>query len=96
MINFLLSKERSNFYYRHYPFYSETSLEDSVFFQKKFPKLQIINSKLHKEIKNCKLLILDHPGTTLSLALSINVPIMLYVDNKKHFGIDENLSLIHI
>tara|TARA_A100001011_G_scaffold381274_1_gene449582 strand:+ start:175 stop:1767 length:1593 start_codon:yes stop_codon:yes gene_type:complete len=94
LINFLLSKERGNFYYRHYPFYSETSLEDSVFFQKKFPELQIINSKLHKEIKNCKLLILDHPGTTLSLALSINVPIMLYVENKKHFGIDENSALI--
>lgn len=94
LINFILSIERNNFRYRHYPFYSETSLEEVNFFKVFFPKLKFINSKLHKEIKNCKLVILDHPGTTLSLALSINVPTILYVDNVKHFGIDENFSLI--
>ena len=39
---------------------------------------------MHEEILRCKLLILDHPGTTWNLAYSSNIPTILFW-NPNHF-----------
>jgi hypothetical protein len=41
---------------------------------KEFPNLKQLTGNLHKHLKRCKLLILDHPGTTLNIAMSLNIP----------------------
>tara|TARA_B110000046_G_scaffold29575_1_gene31117 strand:- start:1419 stop:3080 length:1662 start_codon:yes stop_codon:yes gene_type:complete len=95
LINFLLNRETANFFYRPYFSSPKNALPDYKFFKKIFPELRIIKSNLHNEIKNCKLLIMDHPGTTLSLALSMNVPFLLYFEDMKYFGIDKSSPMIN-
>lgn len=94
LIKFLLKKENNNFHYRPYENSSNNMLKDFDFFKFKFEKLKSIKSNLHKEIQNCKLLILDHPGTTLSICLSMNTPFLIYIENLSYFGLDNNAPMI--
>lgn len=64
------------------------SLEDKLFFEKQIPDLKIINSDFHKRILNCSLLIIDHPGTTLNIAMAANIPTILFWD-KNHFPLEK-------
>ena len=65
------------------------SLHDKLFFNKKLPKLKIINSDFHDRILKCSLLIIDHPGTTLNIAMSANIPTVMFWD-KEHFPHEKN------
>lgn len=63
--------------------YSEQSgfLEDSRYVLKFVPELEILrcNSKqFHRKLAESRLLILDHPGTTLNIALALNIPFLLF------------------
>jgi len=42
--------------------------------REEFPNLKILHGKLHDKLLKCKLLVLDHPGTTLNIALAANIP----------------------
>ena len=95
LINFLITRENKNFFYRPHLSSPQNALPDYNYFLKIFPDLKIIKSNLHNEIRKCKVLILDHPGTTLSLAFSINVPFLLYIKNLKYFGIDNSSPMIN-
>ena len=59
-----------------------------LFFEKQIPDLKIINSDFHKRILNCYLLIIDHPGTTLNIAMAANIPTILFWD-KNHFPLEK-------
>ena len=39
-----------------------------------------MNENLHFEIMRCKILVLDHPGTTWNIAFSANIPTILFWD----------------
>lgn len=68
----------SNFYYR--PYFNDIG----AFCDKEYYKRNIPNLKLHKSKKFTKdlvqsnLLVLDHPGTTLNIALAANVPTICF------------------
>lgn len=65
---------RKNLLYKPY-FYSDKFFEDpGLLLKEEFPNLKILNGKLHEKLLKCKLLILDHPGTTLNIALAANIP----------------------
>jgi putative transferase (TIGR04331 family) len=53
-------------------------LEDRSYFEEEFPGLKICEGDLHSQILKCKLLVVDHPGTTLNLALAANIPMIGY------------------
>ena len=93
LINKLFVKKLENkIHYR--PFNEiEGCLEDESFFKRKIPSLKIINDDFHKKIMRCCLLIIDHPGTTLNIALAANIPTVLFW-NKNHFPLEENAEKI--
>ena len=70
-----------DFFYR--PYFNETdSLKDISVLLNKFPNLKTISENLHNEMINCRLLILDHPGTTLNLAMRANIPVLCTWDKE--------------
>lgn len=69
----------SNLYLRTY-MNKQGSINDKKIICKKFPELKIVTNNLHQELLQCKLLILDHPGTTLNIALAANVPTLCFWD----------------
>ena len=67
------------------PYLNEAAvLNDLSYIENKFPGIAICSSNFHKEMLNCKLLILDHPGTTLCIAMAANVPTICFWD-KNHW-----------
>ena len=70
-----------DFYYK--PYFNEIdSLRDISILLSKFPNLKIVRENLHNEMINCRLLILDHPGTTLNLAMAANIPVLCTWDKE--------------
>lgn len=70
-----------NLFYK--PYFNETaSLRDISILLNKFPNLKFIKENLHNEMINCKLLILDHPGTTLNIAMAANIPVLCTWDKE--------------
>ena len=67
-----------DFYYKPYPHFTPHAYNDKEYFGSIFPELKILNSNLHLELLKCKLLILDHPGTTLNIAMVSNTPTLLF------------------
>lgn len=64
----------SIFIYRPY-FYFKDGLNDSEFFIKEIPGFNIYEGKFYfDEYSHAKLIILDHPGTTLNYTFSKNIP----------------------
>jgi len=47
-----------------------------------FPAIEICKTKLHAKLLKCRLLVLDNPGTTLSIAMAANVPTICYWDRE--------------
>ena len=47
-----------------------------------FPAIEICKTTLHEKLLECRLLVLDHPGTTLSIAMAANVPTICYWDRE--------------
>ena len=68
-------------FYRPY-FNDYGSLKDRSYFMKKFADLRICEGELKPQILKCKLLVLDHPGTTLNVALAANIPMIGFWDKK--------------
>ena len=44
----------------------------------------MVEGDLHREMQKCNLLVLDHPGTTLNVAMAMNTPIICFW-NRNHF-----------
>ena len=75
---------RANLMYRPYvkrPY----SFQDEEYMKRIFPDLNIVEGNLHSKMLNCKLLILDHPGTTLLIALAANIPVVCFW-SRSHFA----------
>jgi putative transferase (TIGR04331 family) len=54
------------------------TLRDADWLLSQFPQLRLCEGPLVGHILACRLLILDHPGTTMLEALAANVPMVLY------------------
>jgi hypothetical protein len=63
-------------YYR--PYFSEDSgIKDYTYYKEKYTWLKKLDDDFTKSILSCELLIIDHPGTTLNIAYSANIPTIL-------------------
>jgi putative transferase (TIGR04331 family) len=60
------------------PHISSASLEDEVYINKKYRKIPICEGELHPQILKCRLLVLDHPLTTLNIAMPANIPLVCF------------------
>jgi len=58
------------------------ALKDRYYFERKFPGLKILEGGLYARLMKCKLLGLDHPVTTLNVALTANIPMVGFWDSK--------------
>ena len=88
------SKLAEKLFYRPYP-KTYGSLDDSEYYCKKIPNLTLANNDFHKQIMNCSILIIDHPGTTLSIAMAANIPVIMFWD-KTHFPISDQANVFFI
>ncbi|MBF0543343.1 MAG: hypothetical protein HQM08_02860 [Candidatus Riflebacteria bacterium] len=70
-----------NTLYRPYP-EGPGCLKDISFFKRKFPNLQICEGNLHSQLLECKLAVIDHPGTTLNISLAANCPTICFWEPK--------------
>ena len=70
-----------NLLYRPYT-RSDVELEDQAYVSRHFPTLKILEGSLEKAMLNCRLLVLDHPGTTLNIVMAANVPTICFWDPK--------------
>jgi len=60
-------------FYRPYPTTRKYCYDENDY----LPKFNQLKGSLHKEILRCKLLVLDHPGTTWNIAMAANTPTLL-------------------
>ena len=65
--------------YRPY-FDVPSSLEDAPWVLRHFPEVRRCVGPLEPHLLGCRLLVLDHAGTTLGQALAANIPFLLYWD----------------
>ncbi len=70
---------RANTLYRPY-FDVPAALEDWPWVRARFPDLKRCTGSLDEAMLACRLLVLDHHGTTLNLALAADTPLLLYWD----------------
>lgn len=70
---------RAQTLYRPY-FDVPSSLEDAPWLLRRFPEVQRCTGPLEPHMLGCRLLVLDHAGTTLAQALAADVPLLLYWD----------------
>ncbi|MEG1610697.1 MAG: hypothetical protein RR317_05900, partial [Bilophila sp.] len=63
--------------YRPY-FDVPSSLEDAPWILRRFPEVTRCTGALEPHLLGCRLLVLDHAGTTLAQALAANIPFLLY------------------
>ena len=78
-VSSLNSTNKKHLVYRPY-LRGKTDLQDEDYFQKYFPNTPILRSDLNTEIMRCSLLVLDHPGTTLNVAMAAEVPLICFWD----------------
>jgi putative transferase (TIGR04331 family) len=57
-----------------------SDLDDVGFLKTHFEDLKVADSGLNDDMLSARLLLLDHPGTTLHIALAANVPTVCYWD----------------
>ncbi len=83
-VSFLKALRKDIFEHTLYrPYYDDRgSLKDLSYFKENFPNLSISQGNLHSQILGCKLLILDHPVTTLNIAFASNTPTIGFWDKK--------------
>ncbi|MDD5428996.1 MAG: hypothetical protein PHI58_07190, partial [Candidatus Omnitrophica bacterium] len=69
-------------YLRYRPYFEISSNgAERPYINKNLPDLKLCTGSLgsfHSKIMKCRLLILDHPGTTLNVALAANIPTICY------------------
>ena len=78
-IEALPGQVRENLFYRPYS-RGFSTLSDQAYLEEKFPDLAYLLGPLMPELLRCRLLVLDHVGTTLAFALAANVPTVCYWD----------------
>ena len=67
--------------YRYYPA-PPGFFNDMNYIRMKFPNIKMLNENFEKKILECKLLVLDHPSTTLNKAMSANIPTICFWDRE--------------
>lgn len=67
--------------YRPY-FQLPGTLADADWLLPQFPEVQLCQGNLLEQILNCRILIVDHHGTTVLEAMAADVPVLLYWDRK--------------
>jgi len=72
---------RRSLIYRDYK-RSKSNLSDAPFIQANIEGLKLCEGELDDAILGCRLLILDHPGTLLNVALAANIPTVCYWDQQ--------------
>jgi putative transferase (TIGR04331 family) len=72
---------RTHLLYRPY-FNDHDSLPDKKYYAKTYPWLKFHEGNFHKDLLTCRLLILDHLGTTLNMALAANTPTICFWGDK--------------
>lgn len=61
------------------PYWNDAGvLQDAEYFRRRFPDLALLEGDLWPGALSCNLLVLDHPGTSLNIALTANVPVILF------------------
>jgi len=80
-INALGGSPREALAYRPYH-RAKPPLQDGVYMTRHFPDLPILEGPLHSAFLQCRLVVLDHPGTTLNFVMAANVPTVCYWDPK--------------
>ena len=63
--------------YRPYPD-KGGALLDGPHFRARFPGLRTCDTDFHKALLGCRLAVIDHPETTLMIALAANVPFVAF------------------
>ena len=72
---------KDHFFYR--PYFNEIgALKERSFLRNEFPDLKFIQGNLNDEIFSCRLLILDHPGTTFNIAMTGYIPVLCIWDKE--------------
>ena len=90
-LHFLKNLTISNIWYRPY-FLKLTSLLDWEYINNNLKKINKLEGKLGSELQLCKLLVLDHPGTTWNIAMAMNTPIICFWD-RNHFPFNKEADL---
>jgi len=93
----LSSEVRKHARYRPY-FDVPAALSDWPWLQARFPKLARCTGLLDTAMLSCRLMVLDHHGTTLNLAFAANTPLVLYWDPRAWALCQEGealLALLH-
>lgn len=78
-INHLSGDPHRNLRYKRY-LRAEEVLQEGAYLEKHLPNLKMYSESLHKGILSCRLLVIDHPGTTLHMAMAANTPTICYWD----------------
>ena len=68
---------RAGLAYRPYP-HGSGNLEDITFVRRLLPDIREVSGALMPHLTRCRLMVIDHPGTTLYAALAANVPTVAY------------------
>ncbi len=82
-----------DFYFR--PYFPSSFNEDYLNeITKMFPKILILKGNLNKQLKKCRYIIIDHPGTTLNYALALNIPVFMMF-KKEDFNLSKTALRIY-
>lgn len=68
---------RADALYRPYT-RDRTDFEDGPYVARELPGLRILNNRFDETMLGCRLLALDHPGTTMHRAVAANVPMVCF------------------
>jgi putative transferase (TIGR04331 family) len=75
---------------RYRPYFATASgLADESYVLRAVPDLALCRGDLTRQMLGCRLLVLDHYGTTLHLALAANVPTLCFW-NRREWGMEED------
>ena len=95
LIQKLDALKHENIFFRPWLNVEYESFDEIAFFKKIKPNLKILEGALSREILSCKLLILDHYGTTLYEAMVANVPTMIYFGYPEQSMTDETQEVFY-
>lgn len=100
---FINNPNIKDFYFRPYfpSVFNEDYLNEII---NRFPKILILKGNLNKNLKKCRYIIIDHPGTTLNYALALNIPVFMMFKKEdfklsksalRIYGKFEDLKILH-
>ncbi len=79
-------------------------LDEVEFLENRLGRLSLVEGPLDPQLLGCRLLVLDHPGSTLHFALAANVPTVCYwnpqewhiaPEAQQHFDALKNAGIVH-